>query len=140
MIKRNQRTVEKLHMEISCRITLISQTQLDDEKDIKPERQTSTLVSDKHTIYLSHLISSVHVACHIHHSKTPLVSFHNHQAITYNLLNIYRTPPFLFFFFFHTIYNFPALLTCARIKNKIYYITYIQRFSISMYYSFTALH
>lgn len=34
-IKRNQGAVEKLHMEISCRIILISQTQLDHEKERK---------------------------------------------------------------------------------------------------------
>lgn len=34
-IKRNQGAVEKLNVEISCRIILISQTQLDNEKERK---------------------------------------------------------------------------------------------------------
>lgn len=95
MIKRNQLAVEKLRMEISCRMMLISQTQFDNEKNkardkLAPLSVTNTYThSHTHTHYLFYIALSIfHLIYHMLHDTStiqryPLFPFHNHHAITY---------------------------------------------------------
>jgi len=89
MIKRNQLAVEKLRMEISCRMMLISQTQFENEKNKARDKLAPLSVTNTHTLYLFYIALSIfHLIYHMLHDTStiqryPLFPFHNHHAITY---------------------------------------------------------